>query len=324
MTSVTMGIVARDTTAPALLDAIEQLDRRGVPAVWLTTVGAGVDGPSVLAAAATRTERIALGSSVTPTWPRHPIVLAQQAQVIAQLAPGRLRLGIGTSSRDSIEGMFGVPFHAPLANLKEYVRVLKDLLQRGKVDLDGAHYHAHATISATYPDVPVLAATLIAKSYEAAGEAADGAISWVTPLEYIQRRGLPALRAGAARANRPAPALYAHVPVCLSTSAADVRAAVSERLGFYPQLKVWRDMFVDAGFADAAEGKWSDALTDGTVAHGDEARVAKRLQAFIDAGAREILVEVVAAGPDKDKSYDRATAFVADVAKTALAGGRLG
>ena len=74
---------------------------------------------------ATKTSTIRLGTSIVPTYPRHPLVMAQQALSIYDIAPGRLRLGIGPSHQSIIEGIYGLPQTTPLAHLREYVNVLR-------------------------------------------------------------------------------------------------------------------------------------------------------------------------------------------------------
>ena len=80
---------------------IERAEELGVSAAWLTTGGARPDGLTIFAAAAVKTSRILLGTSIVPTWPRHPIAVAQQVQVLDQLSGGRFRWGwapvIGTA-----------------------------------------------------------------------------------------------------------------------------------------------------------------------------------------------------------------------------------
>ena len=78
----------------------------------------------VCSCAATRTPTVRLGTSITPTYPRHPLVLAQQVLALYDLAPGRLRLGIGPSHRFIIEDIYGLQQRTPLAHLREYLEVL--------------------------------------------------------------------------------------------------------------------------------------------------------------------------------------------------------
>ncbi|MPZ49259.1 MAG: LLM class flavin-dependent oxidoreductase [Dehalococcoidia bacterium] len=93
-----IGIVLREPKIPHLIEQIVEAEAAGVPAVWLTTAGSGRDALTVFAAAAMRTANVKLGASILPTWPRHPIAVAQQAQVVASLAPGRLRIGLGVAN----------------------------------------------------------------------------------------------------------------------------------------------------------------------------------------------------------------------------------
>ena len=95
--------------------------------------------------------------------------------VVSQLAPGRFRLGVGPSHRPIIEAM-GIPFASPLGHLHEYLRILKALLQQGRMDIDGTYYKAHETIPDPL-DLPVMASALQHGSFELCGEEADGAIS---------------------------------------------------------------------------------------------------------------------------------------------------
>ena len=133
-----------------------------------------------------------LGTSITPTFPRNPVAVAQQVQVISQLAPGRFRLGVGPSGRAGMEETFGVDFRAPLGHLREYLRILRRLLQQGEVDLQARYYKVRARISSP-PDVPVMASALGSRAFRLCGPQSDGAISWLCPGVYLQNVGLPAL-----------------------------------------------------------------------------------------------------------------------------------
>ncbi|MBI3326704.1 MAG: LLM class flavin-dependent oxidoreductase, partial [Nitrospinae bacterium] len=248
-------------------------------------------------------------------FPRHPVVVVQQVQVLAQLAPGRFRLGVGPSHRPTMEGMFGVDFKAPLGHLGEYVHILKTLLQQGKVEFDGRYYRAHAQIR-TPVDVPVMASALRRKSFELCGAKADGAISWVCPAVYLRDIALPAMRAAAGQAGRPVPPLIAHAPVCVHEKPDEVRAAARQQLASYVRLPFYVQMFAAAGFPDASQGTWSDSLLDAVLLSGHESRVAERLQELFAFGATEILVSPVAAGEDRTGSLERTMRLVAEVAKS--------
>ncbi len=315
MSDRVIGVAATGGDSRDTVATIEDLERRGIPAAWLTTSRAGIDGLSIFAAAAARTERIKLGTSITPLFPRHPVVTVQQAQVVAQLAPGRFRLGLGLSHRTTMEQVFGLEYSAPLSHLREYLTVVKRLLNEGKVDFDGRHYHAHVVLDASVGEVPVMAAALRKGVFELCGEVADGAISWVCPGPYLRDVAYPAMRRGAERAGRPVPPLVAHVPICVHEDAQEVKAALREQLGVYPRLPAYASMFADAGHPEAADGTWSDAMIEAVALSGDEARVAERLRQLFDWGPTEVIVSVLAAGPNREASRERTLRFLAEMSK---------
>ena len=83
---------------------------------------------TTLAAAAIKTSIVRLGTAIIPTYPRHPVVLAQEVLALHDIAPGRLRLGIGPSHRAIVEDIYGLPQTTPLVHLREYVKVLHSIL----------------------------------------------------------------------------------------------------------------------------------------------------------------------------------------------------
>ncbi len=86
-----------------------------------------------------------------------PLALAQQALTLDDLAPERLRLGIGPSHRPVIEGMYGITMASPLAHLHEYVDVLHAALWEGKISHHGQFFNVESTFPRT-PHTPILVA----------------------------------------------------------------------------------------------------------------------------------------------------------------------
>lgn len=316
MANGTIGahIVGRD--AAAVVDGIVRAEQIGIPAVWLTTGGVAPDGLTVLAAAAVRTERILMGTAITPTYPRHPLVTVQQSVAIASLAPGRFRLGVGPSHKPTIESMYGIRFERPLSHLRAYLTVLKGLLQDGAADVEQSGIIAHARLAGPPPGVPVMASALRRKSFDLCGELADGAITWLCPETFVRDVALPALQAGAAKANRPAPPLVMHAPVCVSEDVAAVREAVRAQYGGYLHTISYPGMLADAGFPEALEGQWSDAMIDAVVLHGSESAVGDRLRRLLALGAAEIIVSPLGAGADSAATIQRTLNLLGDLAKT--------
>jgi F420-dependent oxidoreductase-like protein len=316
MPAGTIGVQIQERDAALALAAIERAEQSGVPAVWMTTGGLAPDAIEIFAAAAARTERVLFGTAIAPFMHRHPLAMLAQALAVAQLAPGRLRLGIGASHKPSVEGTYGIPFDRPLGRLREYVAILRQGFEGGAVDFDGRFYHAHARLAAPLAQPPaIMASALRENAFRLCGELTDGAITWLCPLPYCESVALPALRAGAQSAGRAAPPLIAHVPIALTEDAGALRDLARQQLAGYPRLPYYSQMLVDAGFPEAAEGSWSDAMIDGVVVHGDEAAVAKRLDAFIAAGAGEIIAAPVLPAENRDAALARTYAFIGALAK---------
>ena len=297
-----VGAAIRGSTISEVQTNIARAEELGLNAAWMTTGGASLDSLTCFAASAGATTNIKLGTSIIPTYPRHPLVVAQQAQVVDQLAPGRLRLGVGPSHRPTIESM-GIEFNAPLGHLREYIQVLKSLLQTGSVDFQGIHYSAKASIPGPL-DVQVMGSALRTGSFELCGAVADGAISWICPGVYLRDVALPAMEKGANESGRPVPPLIAHAPVCVHDDLDEVRAAVREQFG-HPGLPFYQTMLIASGYPEASNGQWSDSMIDGVVILGDEETCAQRIQELFEMGATEILASPVTAGADRAASLDR-------------------
>ena len=298
-----IGAYVQTTDARNTVERIQAAESAGVPAVWLTQAGLSADSMAIIAAAAATTERIRLGTAIIQTWPRPPVLIAQQTLAIASLAPGRFRLGIGPGTAAGMEPLYGVRWRRPMTHLREYLTSLRALLHDGQVDMDGAFVKARARIAAPV-DVPVLASALALGAFRVCGELADGAISWMCPWSYLHDAALPAMAAGASAAGRPAPMLVAHVPVCLSEDVATVRTAAREQAGRYGGFPNYQKMFALAGYPDVANG-YPDALIDDLVVSGDEQNIQARLKTLLSQGATEIIAHQLFVTPDRDAETRR-------------------
>ena len=80
--------------APALIEGIVAADKAGLDTAWLTVGGLAPDPFAVFVGAAlSGAERITFGTSIVPTYPRHPLSMVQGAASVDQMAPGRMILG---------------------------------------------------------------------------------------------------------------------------------------------------------------------------------------------------------------------------------------
>lgn len=296
-----VGLAIQGTDAATVMQRIREAEQAGIQQIWMTQSVGMLDTLTLFAAVATQTTRIRLGTSIVPVYPRHPLVMALQAATINDLAPGRLRLGVGTSHRHIMENIYGLSMPSPLAYLREYVEVMRQGLWEGRMDHQGQFFKVAATIPRP-AQIPLLISALGEKAFHLAGEIADGAISWVCPVPYLLDTALPALRAGAEAQHRPVPPLVAHIPVAMSTDEAAVQAAATPRISFYTKAPFYTRMFASAGFPVGADGTGVEAIVKALVVAGDQSQVEKRLRDLLASGLDELLLMPV---PVADETRER-------------------
>lgn len=303
MTSLNAGLVIPRGSAAHLVQWAQQAEQRGVPAIWTTVGGPTADTVGGLTAAAAVTGRVVLGTAVAPVYGRHPITLAAEALAIHDLAPGRVRLGTGSSHRPVIEDSYGIPMVKPLAYLREYLTILRGLLWEGNVDFQGEFFRVKSALPATItpPRIPLPISALRRNAFVLAGEKADGAITWVTPIDYIVQTGIPALQEGAGRAGRVRPPVIAHVPVAVSTDRPAVRKAFRAQFPAYSKLPFYAAMFADAGYPVTDRQEMSDALVDDLAVSGDPAEIRARLEAIRARGIDELLISLVVVADEAEE-----------------------
>jgi len=287
--------------------AVEQIvdaEAMGFHAAWAPQI-MGFDAMTVLALAGVRTERIRLGTSVVPTWPRHPIVMAQQALTVSQLSDGRFDLGFGTSHVPVIEGMYGIPFEKPIRHITEYVEIVKSIAATGAAGLQGEQYKVAGGLEIPDERMPVMISVLSEQMTRTAGRLADGAITWLAPPSYIASTIAPLLTEAAEAAGREPPPIVCQVPATAEADADAVRKTVGRLFGIYPMLPFYNTMMQKAGLPGAAEalsGGWSEELIDAVIPYGGEEALAERAQEYYDAGAAEVVYAPFPVGGDWDAS----------------------
>ena len=280
----------------AALELIQRAEDLGIDAIWSTS-GRRQDAITLFASAAVGTKKILLGTAVLQTFSRHPVVVAQQVQVLGQLAPGRFRLGVGSGGKEGMEHAFGVDFRAPLGHLREYLTILKSAVQGGSVEFQGKYYHANANFAGPL-DMLIMGSALGVKAFQICGAESDGAISWVCPRNYLKDVALPAMQDGANKVGKPTPPLIAHTFVAVHDDVEMVRSAVREQFGHFPKSDTL------AGFPDAGQGIWSDDMIESVTLWGSQTEVVEKIHGLLSQGAAEVMASPLPIGPDIGGSLD--------------------
>jgi F420-dependent oxidoreductase-like protein len=226
-------------------------DALGYDSLWVTH-GGGRDALLVLSAYAHAAPRVGLGTGVVPIYPRHPVLLAQEALTLSDLSGGRLRLGLGVSHRSMMEGALGLDMGRPLEAIREYLTVLRAALG-GKVEHRGERYRVawQSGLPRLPAGPPILLAGLGPKMLELAGEIADGVVLWLCAPGYIREQAIPALLRGRRRAGRTLDGfeVVAAVPAALTVDAAAGGRLFRSELVRYLALPFYRAMLLHSGFA---------------------------------------------------------------------------
>lgn len=284
-----VGVAFFPRSADTAVDLCVRAEQAGVTAAWMVMPATGIDTLTLLAAAAVKTERIVLGTSIVPAFTRHPLAFVTQAQSLEGLAPGRFNLGIGTAHARTMVDVYHVDFTHPLRELEEYLEVVQPALKQGSVHFAGEYYQVDASFPSA-PGTPVPIAALRAPAFRLAGRLADGAMSWNCPTAYLQQVAMPALQTGADQAGRERPPLLVHVPAMVSTDREEVHRRAGEQLRYYAAAPFYARMFADAGYPLAVDGSVSPELIDDLVVYGAPDEIADKLRARLALGFDTLMV----------------------------------
>src|SRR4051794_13752334 len=284
---ITVGLGARaERTIAGLAERIDEVERRGFDSLWMPMAFA-FDPIVALAAAGRDTTRLEIGTAVVPTFPRHPVVMAQQALTAQAALGGRFTLGIGLSHKVMMQDALGLRFERPAAHLAEYLAVLAPLLDGTPASFHGDEYRVDATVDIDgVAPVPVLVAALGPKVLELTGRLAAGTItSWVGP-RTLDEHVVPTIARAAAAAGRPAPRIAVGLPIVLTDDADTARAQLGSRASWYETLPSYQAMFEREG-----AGPGDIALV------GDEAALDAGLGRLRDAGATDFVAQILGGEP---------------------------
>lgn len=309
-----VGFAFVPQSTPQAVDLVARAERAGVDTVWTVMPAVGFDTLTVFAAAAMKTERIALGTAIVPAFTRHPVGMADQVIALESLAPGRLRLGIGTAHARTMENVFHFDFSKPLSWLREYTEVLQPLLHTGEVHFKGTFYEVDAQIPAPV-QTPIYHSALRAPAFELAGEMTAGGLAWLCPPGYLRQVAIPALEAGASKANRQRPPLIAHMPVVVTADRDRAYAVAKQQIGYYAAAPFYARMFADAGHPLDPDGKITDGLLDILLVYGTPDELARKFQERLDGGMDEIYPSMFPLD-DKEREEDVLLGVLGELARS--------
>ncbi len=278
----------------------------GYTDLWTSETSA-FDAFSPLAVVATSAPALRLGAAIAPVFTRGPALLAMTAAALADAAPGRFVLGIGSSSRAIVEDWNAGLLERPLSRVRDTLRFLRRALAGERIDEAFDTFAVRGFRLERPPPVPppIHLAALREGMLRLAAEEADGAILGLLSVDDVKRV------VGVLHAAGPAREVVARVAVCPTADAAAARALARRMLAAYLQVPAYARFHdwlgradelapmrraVAAGDRAAARAALPDSLVDALVVHGAPQRCREGLTRFLDAGVTTLVVQLLPHG----------------------------
>ncbi len=226
---------------------------------------------------------LGVGTFVVPINPRHPLIVASQAQTAQAATGGNFSLGLGLGAHAPEQAAFGTAWPNTIGRLREHLQVLRSILDTGTVDFHGAEFTAApewpVTVAGGSP-LPVYVAAMGPKALRVTGELADGTLPYLAGPRTVAEFIVPTISKAAAEAGRPAPKVIAAVPVLVTDDVDEGRARAQEALEFYATIP---------SYAKVIEREGVDSVID-LAAVGTAAQVTAQLRRYLDAGATDVVL----------------------------------
>jgi F420-dependent oxidoreductase-like protein len=322
-------------TAGIDMELVLEAERLGYAAVWCGEAY-GTDAVSPVAWVLARTTKIKAGTSIMQMAARTPACAAMTAMTLQALSGNRFLCGIGPSGPQVVEGWHGVPFGKPLLRTREYVAIIRQVLdRRAPLEYHGEHYQIpYAGPGATGlgkplrsiihgdPSLEIYTAAVAPPGLRTAGEIADGTLPFFMSPEQADaiagpvRQGIAKAGNGKSLANFN---LAPYVRVAIGDDLAACRDAIrpnfalyiggmgarsknfyndlARRMGYEAAAAQIQDHYL-AGRRKEAESAVPDALIDETSLVGPKERVRDRLQVWREIARDHRVGSLVLAGAD--------------------------
>lgn len=245
--------IGPEATIDGLIAQAKRVEQMGFDSLWIANMF-GLEAIMAMALIGRETSRIKLGTAVVPTYPRHPMVMAQMAATAQAASKGRFILGIGLSHKPVIEGALGMSFDKPARHMREYLQILGPLLRNEKVQFAGELYKTNGQISvAESQGVPLVVAALGDVMLNIAGQLADGTITWMVGPKTLENHIIPKITKAAKEAGKPTPRIVAGMPFALVPDKEAVRDRLERGLKMYGTLASYRAMLDKEGLKGPAD-----------------------------------------------------------------------
>jgi probable F420-dependent oxidoreductase len=291
-------------------DRLVELADMGYTDIW-SAESDGADGFTPLALAAAWEPRLRLGTAIIPAYTRSPACFAQSVASLADAAPGRFAIGIGSSSNVIVERWNGVPFVEPYKKVRDVVRFLNDALAGEKIAKKYDTFEVNGFKLGVRPEVKpsILVAALREGMLKLAGREADGAIiNWLSPSDVTKVAGVVRDAAGGQERE-----IVARIFVCVSENTEVVRAAARFAIAAYLNVPVYAAFHEWLGRGPQLQGMWDawkagdrkaalaaipDEVVDDLVVHGSAAQCRAKIEQYFANGVTTSSLAILGLDPE--------------------------
>lgn len=291
-------------------EKLGELADLGYSDIW-SAESDGADAFTPLALAAAWEPRLRLGTAIVPAYTRSPACMAQSVASMADAAPGRFAIGIGSSSNVIVERWNGVPFVEPYKKVRDVVRFLNDALSGEKIVKSYDTFEINGFKLGVRPEhkPQILVAALREGMLRLAGREADGAIiNWLSPGDVAKVAGVVRDAAGGAERE-----IVARIFVCPSENADVVRAAARFAIAAYLNVPVYAAFHEWLGRGPQLQGMWDawkagdrkaalaaipDEVVDDLVVHGSPAHCREVIDQYFANGVTTSSLAILGLDPD--------------------------
>src|SRR5712691_5392781 len=299
------------------METVWEAERLGYEAVWCGEAY-GTDAVTPVAWVLAQTKKIKAGTGIMQMPARTPACAAMTAMTLQAMSGNRFLCGIGPSGPQVVEGWHGVPFGKPLGRTREYVAIIRQVLERqAPLEHHGEHYDIPyggpgatglgkplRSIIHGDPSLKIYTASIAPAALRVAGEVADGVLPFFMSPEKAEAVVGPILEGRAKAGRSPDLGDFDNAPyvrVSMGDDLAKCRDALrpglalyiggmgarsrnfyndlAKRIGYEGAATEIQDLFLD-GKRNEAAAAVPDALIDEIALIGPPAMIRDRLQAW--------------------------------------------
>ena len=231
-------------TVEQVLSCSRKLNEFKPDTVWIPETW-GMENFSMLSMASKENTFSKIGSSIVNIYSRSPSLIAMGAATVDTISNKRLVLGLGTSSQPLVEDFHGDKFEKPLKRMREYVEIIRLILNGKIVNYSGEIFSLKNFSLLIKPPrniIPIYLAAVNQKMVELTWEIADGVIFYLRPKNEIKST-LARMQSG----KKIDASLQ--IITCVSEDSEKAITRAKKTLAFYVSVgKIYREFLASNGF----------------------------------------------------------------------------